>query len=178
MRTEGSDGSDKACLSYEQIRDLAKLGAQVEAHYGAPQDIEWAIDAAGQLCLTQTRPITTLYPLPTNAPDNDDELRVYFSLNVFQGVLQPLTPMGLAAFRLIGSTVASLFDLAPRDPLSGPGILVEPGFRVFLDVTAALRTKIGRRLLISAAGFAEARSGVLFQQLTADPRLSLKPMAR
>src|SRR5206468_6816159 len=71
MRTEGSDGSEKACLSDEQIRDLAKLGAQGEAHYGAPQDIEWAIDAAGQLWLTQARPITTLYPLPTNAPDND-----------------------------------------------------------------------------------------------------------
>jgi len=178
IRMEGGTKLDEACLSDEQIRALAQLGARVEAYYGAPQDIEWAIDAAGKLWLTQSRPITTLYPLPLNAPNNDDELRVYFSLNVFQGVFQPFTPMGIAAFRLFGSAIAGLFDLAPRDPLSGPGILVEAGSRLFLDVTGALRTKIGRRLLIAAAGFAEARSRVLFQQLTTDVRLSLKPTPR
>jgi rifampicin phosphotransferase len=178
VQTESGAGLGEACLSDAQIRELAQLGAQVEAHYGAPQDIEWAINAAGKLWLTQSRPITTLYPLPANAPDNDDELRVYFSLNVFQGVLQPLTPMGLAALRLIGSTAASLFDLAPRDPLNGMSILVDPGSRLFVDVTAALRTKIGRTFLIGATGFAEARSGVLLQQLTADSRLSLKPTPR
>ncbi len=178
QRIEASDSSNEACLSDEQIRALAELGARVEGHYRAPQDIEWAIDASGQLWLLQARPITTLYPLPTNAPDTDDVLRVYFSLNVFQGVFRPFTPMGMAAFRLFGSIVASLFDLPPRDSLSGPNILVESGFRLFLDVTAALRTKVGRRLLIGAMGFGEARSGVLFQQLTADPRLSLKPTPR
>lgn len=176
-RTEGSNGGE-ACLSAEQIRALAQLGARVEAHYGAPQDTEWAIDAGGKLWLTQSRPITTLYPLPVNAPGNDDELRVYLSLNVFQGVFRPFTPMGIAAFRLIGTTVASLFDLELRDPLNGPGILVESASRLFFDVTAALRTKIGRRLLLGALGFAEARSGVLVQQLAIDPRLSLRPMPR
>src|SRR6185503_13040482 len=34
-----------ACVTDEQIRALAALGARVEAHYGAPQDTEWAIDA-------------------------------------------------------------------------------------------------------------------------------------
>ncbi len=177
-RVEMEQAQNAFCLTDEQVRDLARLGARVEAHYGAPQDIEWAIDAAGKLWLTQARPITTLYPLPANAPVGDNELRVYFSLNVFQGVFQPLTPMGIAAFRLIGSTVAGLFDLAPRDPLSGPGVLVEAGFRLFLDVTAALRTRIGRRLLIGALSFAEARSGVLIQQLTNDTRLSLRPTPR
>jgi pyruvate,water dikinase len=176
--TESGDGSGEACLSDAQIRELAQLGARVEAHYGAPQDTEWAIDAAGKLWLTQSRPITTLYPLPANAPDNDEELRVYFSLNVFQGVFRPLTPMGMAALRLFGSMVASMFDLPPHDPLSGPSVVVESGFRLFADVTAALRTKIGRTLLIGAAGFGEARSGVLFQQLTADPRFSLRPTPR
>jgi rifampicin phosphotransferase len=56
-RTESSDGSAAASLSDTQLRDLAQLGAQVEAHYGSPQDIEWAIDAAGKLWLTQARPI-------------------------------------------------------------------------------------------------------------------------
>src|SRR6266852_958061 len=52
VRTEGGDGSSESCLSDEQIRNLAQLGARVEAHYGVPQDIEWAIDVSGQLWLT------------------------------------------------------------------------------------------------------------------------------
>ena len=59
-RAESIDGSGTACLSDAQIRELAQLGAQVETHYGTPQDIEWAIDATGKLWLTQSRPITTL----------------------------------------------------------------------------------------------------------------------
>ncbi len=167
-RTETSAGRGSACLSDEQVRTLAALGAQVEAHYGAPQDTEWAIDSSGKLWLVQSRPITTLYPLPDHAPDTDDVLRVYFSLNVFQGVYRPLTPMGIALFRLFGSTIAELFHLAPRDPLRGPSLLVEAGGRLFLDVTSALRTAIGRKFLLGAAQIAEARSAALFQQLTTD----------
>src|SRR5947209_3691137 len=177
-RTETSNGSGEACLSDEQVRALAALGARVEAHYGAPQDIEWAIDPSGKLWLVQSRPITTLYPLPDNAPDTDDVLRVYFSLNVFQGVYRPLTPMGIAVLRLFGSMIAELFHLAPRDPLRGPSILVEAGGRLFLDVTSTLRTAIGRKFLLGAAQIGEARSAALFQQLTTDPRLSLVPTPR
>jgi phosphohistidine swiveling domain-containing protein len=173
VRTESGDGSGEACLSDEQIRALAELGALVEAHYRAPQDIEWAIDASGQLWLLQARPITTLYPLPTNAPDTDDVLRVYFSLNVFQGVYRPFTPMGISALRLVAGAFATNFGRPPRDPLSGPPIMVDAGFRIFLDVTIPLRTSFGRTLLISAARIGEARSAGLFEQLTNDPRLSV-----
>jgi hypothetical protein len=177
-RADTSDGSGEACLSDEQVRALAALGAQVEAHYGAPQDTEWAIDPSGKLWLVQSRPITTLYPLPDNAPDTDDVLRAYFSVNVFQGVYRPLTPMGITMFRLFGSSIAGLFNLPPRDPLYGPSVLVEAGGRVFVDVTSTLRTAIGRKFLVSAARIAEARSADLFQQLTTDPRLSLIPTPR
>src|SRR5690606_18320802 len=51
---------DGLCLTDDQVRELAALGAKVEDHYGAPQDTEWAIDTHGRLWLTQSRPITTL----------------------------------------------------------------------------------------------------------------------
>ncbi|MDQ2887263.1 MAG: PEP-utilizing enzyme [Chloroflexota bacterium] len=178
VRTEGEAGKSEFCLSDEQIRTLAELGARVEAHYGTPQDIEWAIDGAGKLWLTQTRPITTLYPLPANAPDTDEALRVYFSLNVFQGVYRPFTPMGISAFRLMGSAFAKIFGLPPRDFLSGPPVMVDAGSRIFLEVTLPLRTSLGRTLVIGAARFIEARSAGLFEQLTKDPRLSLKHTRR
>jgi phosphoenolpyruvate synthase/pyruvate phosphate dikinase len=113
QRMDTIDRSSEACLSGAQIRTLAALGAQVEAHYGAPQDIEWALDGAGNFWLTQTRPITTLYPLPDSAPHSADDLRVYFSANVLQGVYRPLTPMGISAFRLFSSTAATILGFPP-----------------------------------------------------------------
>jgi pyruvate, water dikinase len=47
----------RPCLSDEEIRALARLGAGVERHYGAPQDIEWAV-AGEQVLLLQSRPET------------------------------------------------------------------------------------------------------------------------
>ena len=85
-----------ACITDDQVRALAALGDRVEAHYGAPQDTEWAIDAGGRLWLTQARPITTLFPLPASAPPPGDDLRVYFCFSVAQGLYRPITPMGLA----------------------------------------------------------------------------------
>ena len=74
----------EASLTDAQIRALAELGARVEAHYGEPQDTEWAIDGDGKIWLLQARPITTLFPLGTGAPATDDDLRAYFSFNVAQ----------------------------------------------------------------------------------------------
>jgi rifampicin phosphotransferase len=49
----------RLCLNESQLQQLLDLGLLIEAHYGAPQDIEWAF-AGGQLYLLQTRPITSL----------------------------------------------------------------------------------------------------------------------
>ncbi|GCF09840.1 PEP/pyruvate-binding domain-containing protein [Dictyobacter arantiisoli] len=173
LRSEISDNSNEASLSDEQIRSLAELGASVEVYYGQPQDTEWAIDPSGQLWLTQSRPITTLYPLPANVSMSDDELRVYFSINVFQGVYRPFTPAGRSTFRLIGSGIAAGFGYPQPDPLNGPSALIEAGQRLFFDVTPALRNKLGRRVLIGAASKGEALSAPLFKQLTNNPRFSI-----
>src|SRR5438067_8539550 len=69
QQVELTSGNTEACLSNEQIRALTALGGRVEAQYGAPQDIEWAIDPLGKLWLVQSRPITTLFPLPDSAPE-------------------------------------------------------------------------------------------------------------
>jgi pyruvate,water dikinase len=58
------------CLTDDEARALAQLGRQVEEHYGAPQDIEWALlgdspehpalhaDLADRIVLLQSRPET------------------------------------------------------------------------------------------------------------------------
>jgi pyruvate,water dikinase len=45
-------------LDDDQVRRVADLGMRIEAHYGAPQDTEWAIDSGGEIWMLQSRPIT------------------------------------------------------------------------------------------------------------------------
>jgi len=49
--------ADAPCLTDDQVVELAKLGGRIEQHYGAPQDIEWALEA-GKLYIVQSRPVT------------------------------------------------------------------------------------------------------------------------
>ena len=165
-------GGDEASLEDGQIRALAALGARVEAYYGAPQDTEWAIDGEGKIWLLQARPITTLFPLPAGAPTTDDELRAYFSFNVAQGVYRPLTPMGVQAFKLAASSIASLAGRPTRDPYTGPASFTEADGRIFLDITPMLRSTLRRRLLERLARIGEARSAPILRSLAADPRFA------
>ena len=48
------------------LRRLGNLGAQIEAHYGAPQDVEWAWDGES-LFILQARPMTALPEQPPKA---------------------------------------------------------------------------------------------------------------
>lgn len=179
QRVELPAQSAVACIADEQIRALVNLGARVESHYGAPQDIEWAFDASGKLWLTQARPITTLFPLPANVPADDEDLRVYLSVSVIQGVYRPLTPMGVQAFRLISSAgTAFALGRLPRDPVAGQPFVVESGQRLFLDTTEILRNPLGRDVIIRLLGGMEAQSGRIFQKLIADPRLTLRTTSR
>jgi pyruvate,water dikinase len=51
-----------ACLDDEQLAALVDLARRVERHFGSHQDVEWAIDAEGELHLLQSRPVTTAAP--------------------------------------------------------------------------------------------------------------------
>ena len=53
------DRANAEVLSEREVHDLAELGKRDEAHYKAPQDIEWAIER-GAIFIVQTRPVTTL----------------------------------------------------------------------------------------------------------------------
>ena len=174
-RVELASGEDRASLSDDQVLALAKLGAQVEEHYGTPQDTEWALDDDGGLWLLQARPITTLFPLPEGAPTNEDDLRVYFSFSVAQGVYRPLTPMGVQTFRLISSALATLAGHSPRNPYKGVAFFTESAGRVFFDITPVLRSAQGRRLFSGAMRHMEARTVPIVRRLVNDPRLATVP---
>lgn len=165
--------SGPACLDADQVRALVDLGRRVEAHFGAPQDIEWAIDAAGRIWLTQSRPITTLYPVPTSRRPG---LRVHLNATLAQGLTRPMTPMGLSALRVVGATLAEAATGRPVDPLVGPAAFAVAGARAFADITAVVRNPIGRRLMPRVFDVMESRSAVVLRRLLADEPAQLAPV--
>lgn len=50
-------------LTEMQILQLAHIGRQIETYFGSPQDIEWCL-ADDTFYIVQSRPITTLFPIP------------------------------------------------------------------------------------------------------------------
>lgn len=62
---DDAEGSARV-LSDQDVVRVARMGDQVESHYGSPQDIEWAL-ADGELYMLQSRPITTLDGPPSGA---------------------------------------------------------------------------------------------------------------
>lgn len=167
---ELADRSSEACLDDEQLRQLVDLGQQAQLLYAAPQDTEWALDSAGNFWLTQARPITTLYPLPRM---HQPGLRVLMCLSLAQGLTRPITPMGIAAVRLIGTSIATAIKIPPDQPLAGPPAMHAPGHRLFVDVTSVLRNRIGRRVMIGAFSVMEARASALLKTLAEWPEFSI-----
>ncbi|HZE40648.1 MAG TPA: PEP/pyruvate-binding domain-containing protein [Stackebrandtia sp.] len=167
--------AEQACLDDARIRALAELGARVEEHYGSPQDTEWAVDADGKLWLTQARPITTLYPLPDNMRPG---LRAFFSLSVGQGLYRPITPMGMAVFRLLASGVARMARIPVPNPLDGPPVFAEAGQRLYIDTTPALRSSLGRAIVPRVLGVMESRSAVVLRGLMSREEFSVRSRSR
>ncbi|MFI6797562.1 PEP/pyruvate-binding domain-containing protein [Streptosporangium canum] len=175
-------GMAGACVTDAQIRALAELGGRVEDHYGSPQDTEWAVDAGGALWLTQSRPITTLFPIPRHArpagagsavAGEPGGARIYFSFSVAQGVYAPITPMGMSAFRLLSSSAAALLGVPVTDRLDGAPQFAEAADRMFIDVTGMMRSRVGRVGLPRVLDVMEARSATVLRGLFDDPRFSV-----
>jgi rifampicin phosphotransferase len=158
------------CISDDQVRALVTLGKRVAAHYGSPQDTEWAIDNDGVAWLTQARPVTTLFPLP--AARRTDDLRVYFCFSLAQGLHRPLTPMGLSLMPVIGTSVARTYGLPVADPLVGPSGVAQAAGRLFFDITTLMQHPVGREVFPKVLDVMEARSAVVLRNLRNDPRLS------
>ncbi|PFN91314.1 phosphoenolpyruvate synthase [Bacillus thuringiensis] len=118
-------------LSQQQILQLARIGRQIEAYFGCPQDIEWCL-AHDTFYIVQSRPITTLYPIPEV---NDGENHVYISVGHQQMMTDAMKPLGLSFFLLTTS--------APMRKAGG---------RLFVDATQQLALPASRDYLINTLG--------------------------
>lgn len=110
-------------LPDERIIELAALGQKIKEHYGTDQDIEWCL-ANGRFYIVQSRPITSLYPVPKFP---DDQLHILVSVGHIQMMTAVMTPMSTSIFRV-------LFPIA-----------VEAGGRVYADLTPIFGLKMLRK---------------------------------
>jgi pyruvate,water dikinase len=178
------DLRDRPVLDETQVAALTDLGRRVANHYGAPQDIEWAL-AQGRLYLVQARPITSLFPLPQPEPVAWAGERVYVCANILQGLVEPITPIGLAAFRFLACGPALLFGVRVRPGEAPPAFKVAAG-RMFFDVTALLRNRLTRAAALRGSGAIDRQISAILRflverdrNLTARPgRFPLRPPLR
>ncbi|GAA4557832.1 rifamycin-inactivating phosphotransferase [Pseudonocardia xishanensis] len=110
-------------LTDAQVVDLVRLGRRIEAHFGRPQDIEWCL-VGDAVHIVQSRPITTLFPLPAA---DDDAKHVYVSVGHQQMMTDAMTPLGLSFWQ----------RTTPRP-------MAEAGCRLFVDVAAILASPATR----------------------------------
>ncbi len=119
-------------LSDSQIIELEHLGRQIESHFSSPQDIEWCI-AENQIYVLQSRPITTLFPLPKRI---ENETRIYVSSGHLQMMTAPVKPLGMYFFKSVISNPPS----------------IEIGGRLYLDISNDLSSFFGRMIAKSLFG--------------------------
>jgi phosphoenolpyruvate synthase/pyruvate phosphate dikinase len=125
---------NRQALTDEQILQLEHIGRKIEEHFSRPQDIEWCL-ADDTLYVVQSRPITTLFPVPEA---NDRENHVYISVGHQQMMTDAMKPLGL-----------SFFLLTTKAPMR------KAGGRLFVDVTTMLASPVTRKTVIEAFGKAD-----------------------
>jgi phosphoenolpyruvate synthase/pyruvate phosphate dikinase len=130
-RSIGPEQQNSQALTDEQIIQLEHIGRNIEAHFGSPQDIEWCL-ADDTFYIVQSRPITTLYPVPEV---DDTENRVYVSVGHQQMMTDAMKPLGLSFFLL-----------------TTPATMRTAGGRLFVDITQMLASAGGRNTLINVLG--------------------------
>jgi pyruvate,water dikinase len=59
-RELAADEAGRPVLTDDETRELARLGREIELHYGSPQDTEWAFDPEGRAWILQSRPVTAV----------------------------------------------------------------------------------------------------------------------
>lgn len=164
---EPVEAPEDGCLSMPQLSELAAVGRHLEKHFGTPQDIEWAFNRDGELWLTQSRPITTLFPVPDSA---GHDLRAYWSVNVYQGISRPFTPMGVCMIRERQRGMQTYLQA-----LGFSTDIADVHGWLYWNITDGVRSPAKRPKMAAFVDSLAAPTGRLVEQLGKDPRFPPVP---
>ncbi|MEU7476615.1 rifamycin-inactivating phosphotransferase [Lentzea sp. NPDC042327] len=131
-------------LTDAQVVELVRLGRRIEAHFGRPQDVEWCLADDG-FQVVQSRPITTLFPVPGGDGDGNGN-RVFVSVGHQQMMTDAMKPLGLSVWQL-----------------TTPRPMVVAGGRLFVDVTPIVTAPASRAAFLGVAGKSDPLMGDALQ---------------
>lgn len=154
---------EQPTLSDTQLAALVKLGQRVADRFGAPQDVEWT-RVGDTLQLVQTRPITSLYPLPDPGVPGD---LIWLSFGAVQGMLDPITPLGQDVLR---RAIARAGDLFGRTLDHRSNSFIWPaGERLWIRLDRVMASELGARLYQRALPIIEPGAASILSRLSAEP---------
>ncbi len=161
-----AEESARSTLDDARIISLTRLGTAIENHYGKPQDIEWAL-LNGEFFITQSRPITSLYPLPVeqNTPE-----KLYISLNHFQVMTDAMPPLSLTLFM-------SLLPIGRDERTMQTRYVKTAGGRMFAEISNILSHPLTGRVfpaLVYRADHLVGKMVTQWQSENADPEEKTK----
>lgn len=158
----------RAVLSHAQLEALVALGRRIVELYDVPMDVEWA-SCGDELFVVQARPITGLYPLPAPNPQPHASPEVWFSFGAFQGMLEPLTPLGQDTIRMMLSAAPRV--IGRRVDARSNRAIQPAGERLWLRMDGVLRTRATRKVLMRFLPFIEPGSTATLAALSEEPEL-------
>jgi phosphohistidine swiveling domain-containing protein len=167
-RSQPEEAAALQALPDPALLELGRLGRRVAELFGGPQDIEWAW-AGDQIYLLQSRPVTSLFPVPAGMVP--EPLEVMFSFAAVQGVTGPMTPLGRDAIRAIFAGGGGLFSLSRT--AESQTVVFTAAERLFIRITPMVRHRQGRRLTRAALGLIDPGVQQAVVSLLSDPRLSV-----
>lgn len=139
---EENNTNNDFSLSDENVFKLCRSGKQIYNIYENPQDIEWAI-SNGEIYILQSRPITSLFPIPKKSPNYEDQLWVSFAS--IQGVIEPFSTFGRQIFKCVAASIANHFGI--KADYNSQIIFNDAGERLYINYTPIMKSKIRKKIV-------------------------------
>jgi pyruvate,water dikinase len=121
-------------LTSSHTASLRRLGVALEAEFGGPQDVEWALSANGTLFAVQSRPITA--PLSVPAFERATVPSVWSNANINENFPHPVSPLlfsiASAGYTHYFRNLAIAFGVSPRRVRA-----MEPAFQEIIGLHGA-----------------------------------------
>ena len=163
--------ANEAVLTEDQVKDLILLGRRVSALFNnTPQDIEFAISSEGTIYIVQSRPITTLFPLP-DVPE--EPLQIFFSFNAVQGISAPIFPAGEDALNGRNGILGGHLQYMTWGRFGHGRVFHRVAGRLYGNVTVVIRNSFGRAILRKLLPLAEPGILAGLEQEITEPGLEV-----
>lgn len=161
----------RAALGMAQVADLASIGVQIEALYGQPMDVEWALHD-GKVYILQARPITALREQQPALEEWNDSLKgdfLWTNSNLGEAVPDVMTPCTWSLMQMF------IGEVMPQFNILGYQAAGNIGGRLYLNLS--IPASAGAALGASRQRMAEASEEV-YGRIPDDLEIPVLPASR